>query len=148
MLSFGLSKVNLTEIQKEELTNLSSNRLKTFSLEEEQKNILQSLAPLTRKDKYSLDSLELLNSLQLKPTSLSFFTGEEIIPNPNLDFGEQTSSYLPLKLKFLFGEQKVLRIEAQKTKKEQEKKVLDDLQNKVKELEQKEVVQVSNQIMY
>jgi hypothetical protein len=78
-------------------------------LTEEQKNILQNLAPLTKEDKHSERSLKILHSLQLKSSSLSFLVNEEILPNPNLDFGETKSPYLPLKIKFLEGEQKTLR---------------------------------------
>ncbi|CAG8774561.1 12532_t:CDS:2, partial [Ambispora leptoticha] len=73
-------------------------RLKTFALSEQQKNILAALAPLTREEKYSKDNLQLLNSLSLKPSSLTFFTSENILPNPNFDFGQITSPYLPLKI--------------------------------------------------
>jgi hypothetical protein len=125
-LNFGLQRITLTENQQENLLNLSSDRFKTFSLEEEQKNILQSLAPLARENKYSNNSLQLLNSLQLKPTSLSFFINEEILPNPNLDFGETTSPYLPLKLKFLLSEQKVLQKEAELAKKEQREEEIEE----------------------
>src|SRR5205814_4521373 len=84
---------------------------------------LSALAPLTREDKYSKDSLQLLNSLSLKSTSLNFLTSEEILPDPNLEFGEVTSPYLPLKLKFLLVEQKILtkqRELQEKQQKEQE----------------------------
>jgi len=81
-------------------------------LTEEQKNILQNLAPLTKENKYSEKGLKVLRSLQLKSSSLSFLVNEEIVPNPNLDFGETKSPYLPLKVKFLEGEQKILREQA------------------------------------
>ena len=108
MLSFGLNKVELSEEQKENLSKLHSDAFKTFVFSEQQKTILQSLAPLTQEDKYSPNSLQLLRSLQLKPSSLSFLVSEEIIPNPHTDFGETKSPYLPLKTKFLEGEQKTL----------------------------------------
>jgi len=116
LLDFGLSKLTLTENQKQNLLN--TDQFKTFSLMEEQKNILTSLAPLTQENKHSSNSLQLLRSLNLKPASFSFLTSEEIIPNPHTDFGETKSPYLPLKTKFLEGEQKTLR----KLKEEQEKK--------------------------
>ncbi|WNE40635.1 MAG: Major outer membrane lipoprotein Lpp [Mycoplasmataceae bacterium] len=117
LLSFGLARINLSENQKESLANLATNQFKTFSLSEEQKTILQSLAPLTKEEKYSETSLNILNSLQLKSTSLKFLLSEEIIPNPNTDFGKATNPYLPLKNKFLLGEQKTLKlIEKEKQK--------------------------------
>ncbi|CAG8455354.1 12946_t:CDS:2 [Ambispora gerdemannii] len=116
LLGFGCAKIKLTEEQQENLLN--TDQLRNFSLTEPQKDILQSLAPLTREDKYSPESLQLLRSLNLKPTTLNFLTNEEILPNPNLDFGETKSSYLPLKTKFLEGEQKVLE---QKQRQEEKK---------------------------
>src|SRR6185369_17548293 len=107
LLGFGCSKIQLTEEQQENLLN--TEQLRNFALTEPQKNILQSLAPLTREVKYSKESLQLLRSLNLKPTTLSFLVNEEILPNPNLDFGEAKSPYLPLKIKLLEGEQKTLQ---------------------------------------
>ncbi|CAG8771854.1 11168_t:CDS:2, partial [Ambispora leptoticha] len=104
ILSFIHNTLNLTPEQRQALEKMgikpynATDSLKTFTLTEEQKNILHSLAPLTREEKHSKDSLQLLNSLALKPKHLTFFTNEEIIPNPNLDFGEITSPYLPLKI--------------------------------------------------
>jgi hypothetical protein len=109
LLDFGLNKLKLTEEQEENLTNLHPDQFKTFSLTGEQKNILNSLAPLIREDKYSKESLELLKSLQLKPNVQTFLTQEEIIPDSHNSFGTPKSSYLPLKEKFLKGEQKTLR---------------------------------------
>ena len=60
----------------------------------------------------------MLRSLELKPQPLAFFIGEEILPNPNLDFGETKSPYLPLKVKFLAGEQKVLLKQQEELKKQ------------------------------
>ncbi|CAJ0748967.1 12477_t:CDS:2 [Entrophospora sp. SA101] len=111
LLSFGCQKIQLTEEQQINLIN--TEQLRNFSLTEPQKNILQSLAPLTREDKYSPTSLNLLKSLNLKPKSLSFLVNEEILPNPNLDFGEVKSPYLPLKIKLLAGEQKALEKQAE-----------------------------------
>jgi len=91
---------------------LNTDQFKTFALTEEQKNILQNLAPLTKEDKHSERSLKILHSLQLKSSSLSFLVNEEILPNPNLDFGETKSPYPPLKIKFMEGEQKILREQA------------------------------------
>lgn len=108
----------LTEEQKTQLINLHLDTFRIFPLNEQQKNILQALAPLTREDKYSEDSLPILHSLELKPSHLSFLVNEEIIPNPNLDFGEVKSSYLPLKTKFLAGEQKTLRKEREAQEKQ------------------------------
>ncbi|CAI2201246.1 12011_t:CDS:1, partial [Funneliformis geosporum] len=65
--------------------------------------------PLIRENKYSLESLELLKSLNLKPNSTTFLVQEEIIPDLHTAFGTTKSSYLPLKEKFLKGEQKTLR---------------------------------------
>src|SRR6185437_10416693 len=64
---------------------------------------------LIREDKYSEEALQLLKSLQLKPNTTTFLVQEEIIPDPNTQFGTAKSSYLPLKEKFLKGEQKTLR---------------------------------------
>jgi len=118
LLSFGLEKVILTEEQKQELANLSPERLKTFSFTEQQKTILQSLAPLTKEFKYSPQALQLLRSLHLKPTHLSFLIQEEILPDPNTAFGETKSPYLPLKLQFLHGEQKILEQQAKEQAKQ------------------------------
>jgi hypothetical protein len=109
LLDFGLNKLKLTEEQQEQLAIIHPDQFRTFSLTGEQKNILNSLAPLIREDKYSNDSLELLKSLHLKPDTSVFLVNEEIIPNPHLAFGTPKSSYLPLKEKFLKGEQKALR---------------------------------------
>ena len=124
LLSFGLNKINLSKEQQENLLNLSPERFPTFSLTAEQKNILQSLAPLTRHDKYSLHACELLKELHLKPTALLFFAQEEILPHPNFDFGAQTSPYLPLKIKYLAGEQKIFAHQANWAKKEQNKQAI------------------------
>jgi hypothetical protein len=114
----------LTEEQKEELAIIHSDQFKTFSLTGPQKNILNSLAPLTRKDKYSLEALELLKSLHLKPASSVFLVNEEIIPDPNTAFGTAKSNYLPLKEKFLKGEQKILqKIKATKEKQLNEEEI-------------------------
>jgi len=51
--------VILTEEQQESLTTLHPDTFKTFALNEQQKSILAALAPLTREDKYSEDSLDL-----------------------------------------------------------------------------------------
>ncbi|CAG8470745.1 8142_t:CDS:2, partial [Racocetra fulgida] len=118
LLKAGLSRVNLTEEQKNQLVNLHPDTFKIFSLNEQQKNILQALAPLTREDKYSEDGLQIVRKLELKPSSQNFLVNEEIIPNPNLDFGEVKSPYLPLKLKFLTGEQKILRKEREAQEKQ------------------------------
>jgi hypothetical protein len=58
--------------------------------------------------------------LELKHNHLTFFTNEEILPNPNLDFGKVKNPYLSLKIKFLQGEQKILRVKL-KEQKQQEK---------------------------
>ncbi|CAJ0900234.1 8544_t:CDS:2, partial [Entrophospora sp. SA101] len=92
LLSFGLEKVILTSEQKQELANLSPERLKTFPFTEPQKTILQSLAPLTKEFKYSPQSLELIRSLGLKATNLSFLVQEEILPDPNTQFEALNSS--------------------------------------------------------
>jgi len=85
------------------------------------------LAPLIREDKYSSESLELLKSLQLKPTTQTFLVQEEIIPDPHHSFGAPKSSYLPLKTKFLKGEQKTLRkIREIEEKKLSEEKIQED----------------------
>ncbi|CAG8687119.1 11375_t:CDS:2, partial [Ambispora gerdemannii] len=118
LLKFGLEKIELNEEQKAELALIHSDNLPTFPFTDQQKNILTSLAPLTRQDKYSAESLELLNSLSLKSTNLNFFTNAEILPNPNLDFGESKDTYLPLKIKFLSGEQKTLLAEIKQRKKQ------------------------------
>jgi len=118
LLSFGLEKVKLTPEQKELLPNLSPERMKTFPFTEQQKTILQSLAPLTKEFKYSPQLLQSIRSLQLKPTHLSFLIQEEVLPDPNTAFGETKSPYLPLKLKFLQGEQKILEQQAKERAKQ------------------------------
>src|SRR5437762_11728470 len=116
-MDFGLNEIKLTSEQKERLTEIHSDTFKNFSLTGEQKNILNSLAPLIREDKYSLEALEILKSLKLKPNVQTFLVQEEIIPDPHTAFGTTKSSYLPLKEKFLKGEQKILRIkEAERQK--------------------------------
>ncbi|WNE40138.1 MAG: Major outer membrane lipoprotein Lpp [Mycoplasmataceae bacterium] len=120
LLSFGLQRINLNQKQKGNLVNLANNQFRNFSLSEEQKTILQSLAPLTKEEKYSESSLELLKSLQLKTTSLIFLISEQITPDPNTDFGKITNPYLPLKTKFLLGEQRILQL-AEKEKTKQQK---------------------------
>jgi len=109
-LKFGLSRINLTEEQQENLTNTAN--LKNFSLQPQQKNILTSLAPLLKENRYSQETHELLNSLDLKFNSLSFLVNQQIIPSPHTDFGKAPNPYLSLKTKFLEGEQKELREEA------------------------------------
>ncbi|CAG8603417.1 7360_t:CDS:1 [Ambispora gerdemannii] len=126
LLKFGLEKVNLTEEQKQELATVHPDTFPTFPFTDQQKNILKSLAPLTRKDKYSAPTLELLNSLSLKTNNLIFFTNAEILPNPNLDFGENPDPYLPLKTKFLSGEQKILRKTAEQKEKQISQQELQD----------------------
>src|SRR4051794_20536666 len=106
-----MNKLELTEEQTEQLAVIHPDQFKTFALTGQQKNILNSLAPLIREDKYSLEALELLKSLHLKPASSTFLVNEEIIPDPNTDFGTPKSSYLPLKIKFLQGEQQSLLTE-------------------------------------
>jgi hypothetical protein len=119
LLDFGLNRLELTEEQAEQLSEVHPDTFKTFVLNGEQKNILNSLAPLIREDKYSEESLQLLKSLHLKPSTQTFLVQEEIIPDPNTSFGFSKSSYLPLKEKFLKGEQKTLR----KIKEIEEKKL-------------------------
>jgi hypothetical protein len=58
-LKAGLSRINLTEEQKETLTHLHPDTFNTFPLTNQQKTILQALTPLTKEDKYSEDSLDL-----------------------------------------------------------------------------------------
>jgi hypothetical protein len=53
-------------------------------------------------------------------STISFLVQEEIIPNPHTDFGARKSDYLPLKIKFLEGEQRTLR----KIKEQEEKKLV------------------------
>ena len=104
-----MSRIELTEEQQENLTNAAN--LKNFSLQPQQKNILTSLAPLLKENRYSQETHELLNSLDLKFNSLSFLVNQQIIPNPHTDFGQAPNPYLTLKTKFLDGEQKELREE-------------------------------------
>jgi hypothetical protein len=85
---------------------------------------LNSLAPLIKKDKYSEETLNLLfqknhidektgNVIRTKPwfksSTINFLVQEEIIPDPHTQFGKAKSSYLPLKEKFLAGEQRIIR---------------------------------------
>ncbi|CAG8648047.1 954_t:CDS:2 [Ambispora gerdemannii] len=118
LLKFAVEKVNLTEEQKQELAVIHSDGLKTFSLNEKQENLMKTLAPLIKEDKYSEESLKLLKTLSLKSSALTFFINEKILPNPNLDFGEVKDTYLPLKTKFLSGEQKVLIKQKEQTAKQ------------------------------
>jgi len=110
LLKFGLSRIELTEEQQTTLTQ--AGNLKNFPLSPQQKNILTSLSPLLKENRYSEESLELINSLNLKFNSLSFLVNNQIIPNPHTDFGQAPNPYLTLKNKFLDGEQKELREEA------------------------------------
>ena len=110
LLKFGLNQFNLTEEQQENLTNAAN--LKSFSLQPQQKNILTSLSPLLKENRYSEEAQELLQSLNLKFTSLSFLVNQQIIPNPHTDFGQVPHPYLTLKTKFLEGEQKTLQEQA------------------------------------
>jgi len=48
----------------------------------------------------------------LKFNTLSFLVNNQIIPNPQTDFGKVPNSYLILKTKFLAGEQKILKEQA------------------------------------
>nr|CAG8530704.1 2851_t:CDS:2 [Entrophospora candida] len=114
--------IKLTEEQAEELTAIHPDQFKTFSLTGQQKNILNNLAPLIREDKYSESSLTLLKSLNLKPNIQIFLVQEEIIPDPHTAFGTAKSSYLPLKEKFLLGEQRTL----QKVKEEEERELKEE----------------------
>ena len=124
LLDFGLNKLKLTEEQQENLAEIHPDQFKTFSLTGDQKNILNSLAPLIRENKYSKESLELLKSLHLKPNTATFLVQEEIIPDQHTSFGIPKSSYLPLKEKFLKGEQKTLwKIKEQKEKKLSEEQI-------------------------
>jgi len=63
---------------------------------------------LLKENRYSEEAQELLQSLNLKFTSLSFLVNHQIIPNPHTDFGQAPHPYLSLKTKFLEGEQKTL----------------------------------------
>jgi len=110
LLKFGLSRIELTEEQQENLTN--AGNLKTFPLSPQQKNILTSLSPLLKESRYSEEAQELLQSLNLKFTSLSFLVNQQIIPNPHTDFGKAPNPYLTLKTNFLEGEQKVFKEQA------------------------------------
>ncbi|CAG8473907.1 14673_t:CDS:10 [Ambispora leptoticha] len=101
--------LKLTEEQQAQLEVIHPDQFKTFSLTGPQKNILNSLSPLIREDKYSEEALQLLKSLHLKPATQTFLVQEEIIPDQHTAFGTPKSSYLPLKEKFLKGEQKTLR---------------------------------------
>ena len=108
----------MTEEQQTNLTHAAN--LKSFPLQPQQKNILTSLSPLLKENRYSAESQELLQSLNLKFNSLSFLVNHQIIPNPHTDFGKVPNPYLTLKTKFLEGEQKTLREEA-KVKEKQTK---------------------------
>ncbi|CAI2185135.1 13962_t:CDS:2 [Funneliformis geosporum] len=123
LLDFGCNKLKLTEEQAERLKAVHPDTFKTFPLTGQQKNILNSLAPLIREDKYSEESLNLLKSLNLKPANQTFLVQEEIIPDPHTSFGKSKSSYLPLKEKFLQGEQRIIRakeeVQAKKLNEEQ-----------------------------
>ncbi|CAI2182384.1 2035_t:CDS:2 [Funneliformis geosporum] len=123
LLDFGCNKLKLTEEQAERLKAVHPDTFKTFPLTGQQKNILNSLAPLIREDKYSEESLNLLKSLNLKPANQTFLVQEEIIPDPHTSFGKSKSSYLPLKEKFLAGEQRIIRakeeVQAKKLNEEQ-----------------------------
>ncbi|CAI2178382.1 2464_t:CDS:10 [Funneliformis geosporum] len=124
LLDFGCNKLKLTEEQAEQLKEVHPDSFKTFALTGQQKNILNSLAPLTREDKYSEESLALLKQLNLKPANQTFLVQEEIIPDPHTQFGKSKSSYLPLKEKFLQGEQRIIRAKAEtRQKKLAEKKI-------------------------
>ncbi|CAI2195705.1 7506_t:CDS:2, partial [Funneliformis geosporum] len=124
LLDFGCNKLKLTEEQAEQLKEVHPDTFKTFPLTGQQKNILNSLAPLTREDKYSEESLSLLKQLNLKPVNQTFLVQEEIIPDPHTQFGKSKSSYLPLKEKFLKGEQRIIRAKAEtRQKKLAEKKI-------------------------
>jgi len=114
-LKFGLNSLNLTEEQQANLTN--TGNLKTFSLQPQQKDILTSLAPLIKENRYSKEAQELLQSFNLKFTSLSFLVNQQIIPNPHTDFGQAPHPYLTLKTKFLEGEQKTLQEKAKEEEK-------------------------------
>ncbi|CAG8583877.1 11066_t:CDS:2 [Cetraspora pellucida] len=103
LLDFGLNKLKLASPQKEELTIIHPDQFKTFSLTGPQKNILNSLSPLIKEDKYSENSLQLFRSLNLKSHHQTFFVREEIIPDPNTAFGVAKSSYLSLKIKSLMS---------------------------------------------
>jgi hypothetical protein len=83
--------------------------MKTFTLDPQQKHILQTLAPLTQEYKYSLAAKKLLDSLHLTSPQVNFFVREEIFPNPHTEFGEVKNAYLPLKLHYLHGQQKILQ---------------------------------------
>ncbi|CAG8725998.1 5638_t:CDS:2, partial [Ambispora leptoticha] len=89
LLKFAVEKVNLTEEQQAELTVIHPDELKSFALNEQQENLLTTLAPLTREDKYSEEN-----------------------------FGEVKDTYLPLKTKFLQGEQKILQKATEQLKKQ------------------------------
>jgi hypothetical protein len=115
---FGLTEEQDLAIAEKEKAKGRYKNFKTFSLTGQQKNILNSLAPLIREDKYSEESLNLLKSLHLKPSNQTFLVQEEIIPDPHTAFGTAKSSYLPLKEKFLRGEQKALLASAKRIEKE------------------------------
>jgi sulfur carrier protein ThiS len=83
--------------------------MKTFTLDAQQKHILQTLAPLIQEYKYSLAAKELLDALGLPPNKVNLLVREEIFPNPYTEFGEVKNAYLPLKLHYLSGQQKILR---------------------------------------
>ncbi|MCE8163785.1 MAG: hypothetical protein I3274_06275 [Candidatus Moeniiplasma glomeromycotorum] len=132
ILDFGLNKLILTEEQKGKLVKTHPDTFKTFALNPEQKNILTSLAPLIREDKYSEESLDLFyqeikenedKKIRIKPwfkyTTLIFLVQEEIIPELQTSFGVVKNNYLPLKEKFLKGEWIILR----KMKEAEEKEI-------------------------
>jgi hypothetical protein len=118
LLSFGLNKVELSPEQKESLSRLHSDSFKTFAFTEQQKTILQNLAPLTKKFKYSKGSLELIQGLKLKPSNLSFLVNEEVLPDINTAFGATKPPYLTLKLKYLQGEKKTLEQQEKEAQKQ------------------------------
>ncbi|CAG8855694.1 22308_t:CDS:1, partial [Gigaspora margarita] len=131
LLDFGLNKLKLTPEQQEQLTIIHSDQFKTFTLTGSQKNILNSLSPLIREDKYSEESLQLFKSLNLKPQQQNFFVREEIIPDPNTQFGSVKSSYLPLKTKFLGGEQKVLRVKLKEQEQQERVELVQKKKNSI-----------------
>ncbi|CAG8816594.1 21199_t:CDS:2, partial [Racocetra persica] len=110
LIHFGCQKITLTTEQKAVLLTRSyPEGLKAFRFEPEQKHLLQTLAPLTQEYKYSLAAKALLNSLDLPPAKINFLVREEISPNPHTEFGEPQNPYLPCKLQYLLGQQKILR---------------------------------------
>ncbi|CAI2193049.1 1210_t:CDS:2, partial [Funneliformis geosporum] len=124
-LKFFITQLALSDEQQDKLEDMGIKRVKLNPEEKENigqpkpkltnqnESILKTLAPLAKEYKYSPSLLKSIQTLNLKYDTLSFFTQQQIIPDPNLEFGKPKDPYKLLKQQVIEKEQKKLFKEQQ-----------------------------------